>query len=159
MRLRVAPFFDIALEESPDREQSADLRSETAGRRSAVRESAATISSAEPPSSRRVLRGAATETIRTRFFGTQGRNIATPVFVETGTSDGSQSDDGRRVAAFAGEITLAPGGEAKIAIVFGQAPTSRGRPRRRRCEPKSSRPRRKSRRRARAGASAWAWWK
>ena len=43
--------------------------------------------------------------------------------VETGASDDSVRDDGRRVAAFCGEITLPPGGEAKIAIGFGQAPS------------------------------------
>jgi cyclic beta-1,2-glucan synthetase len=43
--------------------------------------------------------------------------------VETGSADGAQRDDGRRVAAFSSEVTLAPGEETKIAIVFGQART------------------------------------
>ena len=121
LRLRVAPFFDMALEESPN-QSVGHLESETAGGvllfenpRNDFQRGTAFVATS--------LRGAATETIRKRFFGTPGRNIATPVFVETGTSDGSQSDDGRRVAAFAGEITLAPGAEAKIAIVIGQAAT------------------------------------
>ncbi len=63
---------------------------------------------------------AAIETTRTRFFGGPGRNILSPVFVETGAPDASQHDDGRRVAAFAREILLQPGQEIKIAIVFGQ---------------------------------------
>jgi cyclic beta-1,2-glucan synthetase len=124
MRLRVAPFFDIALEESPN--QSVDrLDTETAdgvllfaNPHNDFQRGTAFVATSLP--------GAATETIRKRFFGSPGRNIATPVFVETGASDGSQSDDGRRVAAFAGEITLAPGAEAKIAIVIGQAPTRKG---------------------------------
>ena len=69
------------------------------------------------------LRDPVTETIRARFFGGPGRNIQTPALVETGASDKSVPDDGRRVAAFCGEITLPPGGEAKIAIGFGQAPS------------------------------------
>ena len=59
--------------------------------------------------------------MRARFFGGPERDIHTPALVETGRADGSQRDDGRRVAAFAAEIELAPGAEAKIAIVFGQA--------------------------------------
>ena len=121
LRLRVAPFFDMALEESPN-QSVGHLEAETAdgvllfeNPRNDFQRGTAFVATS--------LRGAATETIRKRFFGTPGRNIATPVFVETGTSDGSQSDDGRRVAAFAGEITLAPGAEAKIAIVIGQAAT------------------------------------
>ena len=43
--------------------------------------------------------------------------------VETGSADGAAGDDGRRVAAFCGEVTLAPGAEATIVIVFGQAPS------------------------------------
>ena len=64
-----------------------------------------------------------TETIRTRFFGGPGRDIHTPAMVETGSADGAASDDGRRVAAFCAVLTLAPGEETKIAIVFGQAPS------------------------------------
>ena len=43
--------------------------------------------------------------------------------VETGFADGAARDDGRRVAAFCGEISIPPGGEERIAIVFGQAPS------------------------------------
>ena len=69
------------------------------------------------------LEGPTTETIRARFFGGPGRNILTPAMVETGASDGATRDDGRRVAAFCSEIVLPPGGETKIAIAFGQAPS------------------------------------
>jgi cyclic beta-1,2-glucan synthetase len=41
--------------------------------------------------------------------------------VEAGASDGAARDDGRRVAAFCGEIVLPPGGEKRIAIAFGEA--------------------------------------
>jgi cyclic beta-1,2-glucan synthetase len=63
----------------------------------------------------------AKETIRTRFFGGAGRNIVSPVMVETGAPDASRSDDGRRVAVFSRDIEIAPGAQTTIAIVLGQA--------------------------------------
>ena len=119
--LRVAPFFDLALEDSPS--ASVDkIRDETVG---------STLLFQNPNNdfergfafAATSLRDPATETIRARFFGGPGRNILTPAMVETGSGDGSAPDDGRRVAAFCGEIVLPPGGEAKIAIAFGQAPS------------------------------------
>ena len=119
--MRVTPFFDLALEESPN--ESVDrIVDETVGstllfqnpRNDFERGFAfATTSMVNP----------ATETIRTRFFGGPGRDIHTPAMVETGSADGAASDDGRRVAAFCGEVTLAPGAETTIVIVFGQAPS------------------------------------
>ncbi len=123
-RLRITPFFDLALEDSPD--ASVDrIRDETVG---------STLLFQNPNNdfehgfafAATSLRNPATETIRARFFGGPGRNILTPAMVETGSSDGSAPDDGRRVAAFCGELTLPPGGEAKIAIGFGQAPSRSG---------------------------------
>ena len=120
-RLRVAPFFDLALEDSPN--ASIDkILDETVGstllfnnpHNDFVRGFAFAATSLEGPT---------TETIRARFFGGPGRNILTPAMVETGASDGAARDDGRRVAAFCSEIVLPPGGETKIAIVFGQAPS------------------------------------
>ena len=119
-RVRIAPFFDLALEDSP--EFAAWTRSVT--RRSARRccsRIPTTTSSAASRSPRRLCEGPTTETIRTRFFGGPGRNILTPVDGRDRRKRRSVSDDGRRVAAFCGEITLPPGGEAKIAIGFGQA--------------------------------------
>ncbi|MGD1037892.1 MAG: glycosyl transferase family 36 [Roseiarcus sp.] len=121
LRLRVAPFFDIALAETA--EQSAGkLRDETV-------DGALLFENPRNDFQRGIAFAAtslavvATQTIRARFFGGAGRNIRTPALVETGASDASQRDDGRRVAAFVGEIELAPGAQAKIAIVFGQAGT------------------------------------
>jgi cyclic beta-1,2-glucan synthetase len=120
-RLRVAPFFDLALDDSPN--ASIDkIFDETVGsillfnnpQNDFVRGFAFAATSLQAP---------ATETIRARFFGGPGRNILTPVMVEVGASDGAVRDDGRRVAAFSGEIALAPGAETKIAIAFGQAPS------------------------------------
>jgi len=119
LSLRVAPFFDIALDEGAN-ESLGKLKAETVG---------ATLLFENPRND--FQRGVAfaavslvrptTETVRTRFFGGAERDIRTPALVETGRADGSQRDDGRRVAAFAAEVELAPGAEAKIAIVFGQA--------------------------------------
>jgi cyclic beta-1,2-glucan synthetase len=120
-RLRIAPFFDLALDDSPN--ASLDkIDAEAVGSillfqnrsNDFVRGFAFAATSLLEPR---------TETIRTRFFGGPGRNILTPALVETGTSDGSAPDDGRRVAAFCSELMLPPGGETKIAIGFGQAPS------------------------------------
>ena len=118
-RLRIAPFFDIALEESPN--ESVDkINDETVGATLIFRNAnndfergfAFAATSMEKP---------ATETVRARFFGGPGRDIHTPVMVDTGRADGAVRVDGRRVAAFADEITLPAGGEATIAVVLGQA--------------------------------------
>jgi cyclic beta-1,2-glucan synthetase len=121
LRLRVAPFFDMALDESANASVG-KLKAETCGSvllfdnpRNDFQRGIAFVATS--------LSDVVTETTRTRFFGAPGRDITTPAFVETGASDGAQSDDGRRVAAFSSEIALAPGGEAKVAIVIGQAPS------------------------------------
>ena len=120
-RLRVAPFFDLSLDESPN--ASLDkIVEETVGstllfnnpNNDFVRGFAFAATSLEAP---------ATETIRAQFFGGPGRNILTPAMVEAGVSDGAARDDGRRAAAFLSDIVLPPGGETKIAIAFGQAPS------------------------------------
>ena len=122
-RLRVAPFFDIALEESPN-ESVGKIRVETVGSTLLFRNPsndfergfAFAATSLENPT---------TEIMRARFFGGPGRDIHTPAMVETGAPDGAAADDGRRVAAFCADITLAPGEEKTFAIVLGQA-RSRG---------------------------------
>ena len=119
LRLRIAPFFDISLDEGPN-ESLGKLKSETVGatllfanpRNDFVRGTAFAATSLANPT---------TETVRARFFGGPARDVHAPAMVELGRADGSQRDDGRRVAAFAAMIDLAPGAETKIAIVFGQA--------------------------------------
>ncbi len=119
-RLRVAPFFDISLDDSPNASVDKILDEKVGStlifqnpQNDFVRGFAFAATS---------LLGPSTETIRARFFGGPGRNILSPAMVETGGSDGAARDDGRRVAAFCSEIVLPPGAETKIAIVFGQAP-------------------------------------
>ncbi len=121
LRLRLVPFFDMALDEGPN-ESAGKLHDETVGGtllfenqdNNFVRGVAFVATSLANPT---------TETIRARFFDGAGRNIRTPAMVETGLADASQRDDGRRVAAFAQELELAPGATYKLAMVIGQAPT------------------------------------
>jgi cyclic beta-1,2-glucan synthetase len=120
-RLRITPFLDLALDDSPNASIDKILDEKVGStllfnnpHNDFVRGVAFAATS---------LEGSATETIRARFFGGPGRNILTPAMVETGASDAAARDDGRRVAAFCSEIVLPPGGETKIAIAFGQAPS------------------------------------
>lgn len=64
---------------------------------------------------------AAMETSLNRFMGA-GRTIFAPWMVETGEPDLEQDDDGYRVAAIAGRITVPAGGEAHMHVLMGQAP-------------------------------------
>ena len=120
-RLRIAPFFDLALEDNPN--ASVDkIRDETVGSTLLFQNPSNDFERGVAFAATTLLEPA-TETIRARFFGGPGRNIVTPAMVETGASDGAARDDGRRVAAFCDVIVLPPGGETKIAIGFGQAPS------------------------------------
>ncbi len=118
-RLRVVPFFDMALEESPN-ESVGKIRDETVGGTLIFQNRMNDFERGFAFAATN-LASPATETVRTRFFGGPGRDIHTPVMVETGAPDRSAADDGRRVAAFAGDVALPPGGEARIVVVLGQA--------------------------------------
>jgi cyclic beta-1,2-glucan synthetase len=61
------------------------------------------------------------ETVRAYFVGSEGRDLTCPVMVTTGAGDPQAGDDGLRVAAFSGLVTLEADKEAEIAIVLGQA--------------------------------------
>lgn len=63
----------------------------------------------------------AMETSLNRFMGA-GRSIFSPWMVETGEPDLEQDDDGYRVAAISGRITVPAGGEASMHVLMGQAP-------------------------------------
>ena len=71
------------------------------------------------------LTAAMTETVRARFIGSPGRDLADAVMVETGWPDAAQEDDGRRVAAFAGEVEVPAGGAVDVSVVLGQFATRR----------------------------------
>ncbi len=118
MRLRVTPFFDIALDEGPN-ESLGKLRTTVEGDvlmfenpKNDFQRGIAFVATS--------FKSVTTETVRRRFFGGLCRNIVSPAMVETGAPDLSQADDGRRVAVFMSEFTLAPGASRKVAIVIGQ---------------------------------------
>ncbi len=119
LRLRVTPFFDIVLGE--DENGAAGIV------KTRMVDDVLMFENPKNDFHRGVAFAATSlfdpvkETIRTRFFGGPGRNIVSPVMVETGAPDGAQGDDGRRVAVFSRDIEIAPGAEMTIAVVIGQA--------------------------------------
>ena len=128
-RLRITPFFDLALEGSPN--DSVDkINDETVGstllfqnpRNDFERGYAFAATS---------LQGPTTETIRAQFFGGPGRNILTPAMVETGSSDAA----GRRRRA------------ARRRLLRRAHASARGRGQNRHCVRPGAEPRRSARRR------------
>jgi cyclic beta-1,2-glucan synthetase len=119
LRLRVTPFFDIVLGE--DANNTKDII------RTTIVDDVLMFENPKNDFQRGVAFAATSlfdptkETIRTRFFGGAGRNIISPVMVETGAADASQHDDGRRVGVFSRDIEIAPGAQTTVAIVLGQA--------------------------------------
>jgi cyclic beta-1,2-glucan synthetase len=120
---RIVPYFDMALDESP-RDSLGWL--ETA--RDEV--SGALLFSNPHNDFQRGWAFAATnlaevgsEIVRERFLGEVGRDLSNPFMVECGRPDNAQRDDGRRIAAFSGTLTVEAGGEASCVVVLGQAPT------------------------------------
>ncbi len=120
---RVVPYFDMALDESAE---------DSLGRLVAERdETTEALLFTNPRNdfhqgwafATTSLTAAVSETVRTRFLGGAGRDLTNPFMVDKGTPESSQEDDGRRVAAFAGTITVEAGGEADVVIVLGQATT------------------------------------
>ena len=62
----------------------------------------------------------AMETKLNRFLG-QGRTVFEPFMVEQGVPDSRQDDDGYRVAALSGTLTVPAGGEVAMHVLVGQA--------------------------------------
>jgi cyclic beta-1,2-glucan synthetase len=120
---RVAPYFEIALAESP---------LESLGSIESIRdERTEALLFANPANdfekgwafAATSLAGATAETIRTRFIGARGRDLTNPVMVETGDPDRSREDDGHRVAAFSGVVRVPAESEVDVAVVLGQTAT------------------------------------
>lgn len=65
--------------------------------------------------------GAAWETMRAHFLGGPDHDLRRPHFVLAGTGDRNQTDDGRRVAAFAATVKVPAGGEHVAALALGMA--------------------------------------
>jgi cyclic beta-1,2-glucan synthetase len=63
------------------------------------------------------------ETVRRKFLGGPDRDLVRPFMVEHGVPDSGQADDGYRVASFVGTLTVPPGGESAVSMVFGQTET------------------------------------
>ncbi|NCD25077.1 MAG: glycosyl transferase family 36 [Deltaproteobacteria bacterium] len=61
----------------------------------------------------------ASETSLNRFLG-EGRDFSDPCMVICGGPDPDQDDDGYRVAALSGTITVPAGGEARMHVLIGQ---------------------------------------
>ena len=149
LRLRVAPFFDIALDESRQRKRRQDSQDETVGRRllfenprndfqRGVAFAATSLANPRPkPCAPASSAGRGATSIRRRWS-----RPARPTARSATTAAGSPRSPR--------DSTLAPGAETKIAIVIGQAP-SRADALASPARPRSPGPRRNSRRRARVG--------
>ena len=124
-RFRVVPYMEIALDQSPG---------DSLGIIDAVRDEGTEALLFNNPHNdfqggwafaATSLTAAMTETVRTRFLGSRGRDLSDAVMVETGWPDSAQEDDGRRVAAFAGEVEVPAGGSVDVSVVLGQFATRR----------------------------------
>ena len=119
-RFRIVPYFEMALAENP---------SDSLGSLEVVRDEATEALLFSNPLNDfqrgwafavTSLTAASAETVRARFLGSPGRDLTNAVMVETGISDGTREDDGRRIAAFAGEIEVPAGATGEVAVVLGQ---------------------------------------
>ena len=118
-RLRVAPYFQIALAHSP----------EMAGKLSVVRDPGGVLFFQNPRNTFRTgpafvamsHQATAATTERGSFFGA-GRSFAHPAFVETGKAEAA-GDDSMSCAALVAELELAANSETTIAVLLGQADT------------------------------------
>ncbi|MFA6173318.1 MAG: hypothetical protein WC701_06490 [Kiritimatiellales bacterium] len=121
-RLRVAPYFQIALAHSPEMAGALIVsRDAVSGAlyfenpRNRFRTGSCFAAMSEPVEQFAVRRD--------RFFGT-GRTFARPVMVETGAPAPAAGDE-FPVAALLTSVELPPGGEKVISIVLGEADTRR----------------------------------
>ena len=124
-RFRVVPYCEIALDQSPG---------DSLGIIDAIRDEGTEALFFNNPHNdfqggwafvATSLTAAMTETVRTRFLGSPGRDLTDAVMVETGWPDSAQEDDGRRVAAFSGEVEVPAGGAVDVSVVVGQFATRR----------------------------------
>jgi cyclic beta-1,2-glucan synthetase len=63
----------------------------------------------------------AVETVRSRFLGGPDRDLTNPFMLENGVADGSQPDDGFRIAGFVGTLSVPARAEASVSIILGQS--------------------------------------
>jgi cyclic beta-1,2-glucan synthetase len=119
-QFRVVPYIDLALDESPASSRGRLATSRDAGSETLMFANWGNDFRKGVAFAATSLKGAAFETVRSRFFGTLGRGFENPIMVETGAPDPSRGDDGRRVAAFAGLIDVPAKGEAEVSVILGQ---------------------------------------
>ena len=124
-RYRVVPYLEIALDQSPGDSLGAIEAMRDEGTEALLFENPHNDFQSGWAFAATSLAAAMTETVRSRFIGSPGRDLASAVMVETGWPDSDQADDGRRVAAFAGEVTVPAGGAVDVSVVLGQFATKR----------------------------------
>ena len=59
------------------------------------------------------------ETVRSRFIGGPGRDLANPYMVEHGRGDGTMPDDGYTIAGFVGTLTVPAHGQGTAVMMVG----------------------------------------
>ena len=117
-RLRVAPYFQMALAFQP--EKSGPLGTHYDKALSALFfENPRNIFRSGPAFASMSIPAEHVETKRGRFFGT-GRGVAHPYFVEKGIPDATQSTDEGQIAGFLGNLEVPARGERTVAIILGQ---------------------------------------
>ena len=116
---RVATYLDMALDESPADSQGR-LRTQSRDGNVLLFENPQNNFHGGFAFAATSLDCDAVETVRARVIGDPCRDLDHPVIVMSGEADPTQRDDGRRVAAFAGEVDVPAGGEAHVSLVLGQ---------------------------------------
>ena len=117
-RLRVAPYFQIALAHSPEKAGKLELVRDASGvlffqnRNNTFRSGPAFVAMSQPATAVATERGA--------FFGV-GRSFAHPVLLESGVP--AAAVDAMACAALLTELEIPANGEVKVAVLLGQADT------------------------------------
>lgn len=117
-RIRVAPYFQMALAFQPER--SGPLVTHYDKALSALFfENPRNMFRTGPAFASMSIPAEKVETKRGRFFGS-GRGVDHPYFVEKGTPDMAQQNDPGQIAAFVGVLEIPARGERTVAIILGQ---------------------------------------
>ena len=124
-RYRIVPYFEMALAESPGDSLGILDASRDEGTEALLFNNPHNDFQSGWAFATTSLMAATSETVRNRFLGAPGRDLTDAVMVESGRPDPSQEDDGRRVAAFAGEVEVPAGGTTEVVVVLGQFATRR----------------------------------
>ena len=124
-RYRIVPYFEMALAESPGDSLGILDVSRDEGTEALLFNNPHNDFQSGWAFATTSLMAATSETVRNRFLGAPGRDLTDAVMVESGRPDSSQEDDGRRVAAFVGEVEVPAGGTTEVVVVLGQFATKR----------------------------------